>query len=227
MPAMFLTYLFFWIFVKSSKEKRAILIVIYLCINVATNYLPILLPWSLDTVFVTSIVMYLGHCSKEKVKCIEELDIKSIFKPKIFVGLMCTMLIYCIAVKVNGAINTSVRIFGNYKILSVLLYIIIGCIGTLAYMTVFAVCENTHFLKGIANCFEYLGHCTIEILSVHIMVFDIVEKMFGYFNFENKYLIYSCKIIFGTIFGIVLNIMVKKVIKYLRAKRVDMNVPIK
>ena len=227
MPAMFLTYLLFWILVKSSKGKRAVLIVTYLCINVATNFLPILLPWSLDTVFVTSIVMYLGHCSKERVKCIEELDIKAIFKPKMFAGLLCMMLIYCIVVKINGSINISVRIFGNYKILSVLLYILIGCIGTLAYMTVFAVCENTYFLKRIANCFEYLGHCTIEILAAHIMVFDIIDKMFGYFNITNKYLVYSCKIVLGTFFGIVLNIMVKKVMNYILAKKIDTYVPVK
>ena len=134
------------------------------------------------------------------------------------------VLVYCIVVKVNGSINTSVRVFGNYKIVSVLLYIFIGCIGAILYMAVFAVCENTHFLKKIAGCFEHLGHCTIEILAVHFLVFDIVEKMLGYFDLTNKYLIYGCKIILGTIAGIVLSIIVKKVINYINAKRIDTHV---
>lgn len=224
---MFLTYLLFWLLVKSGKEKRIILIVTYLCINSATDFLPVLLPWSIDTVFVTSIVMYLGYCSRKSIKNIEQLDIKSVFKPKMFFSLLFLMFVYCAAVKINGSINTSVRIFGNYKILSVLLYILIGCIGALIYMTVFAVCENTNFLKKIAGCFEYLGHCTIEILAVHFMIFDIVEKILGYFNFTNKYLIYSCKIILGTIAGIVLSIIVKKVMNYISAKRIDTNALIK
>lgn len=210
LPAMFVTYLLFWVLVKASKKERMVLIVLYFFVNIATNFLQILLPWSLDTVFVTSIVMYLGYCSKKYISYIETLNFKLFFRPKVFLEFFCMMMVYCIAIKVNGGINTSVRIFGDYKVFSIFLYIIIGYIGALAYMTTFSVCENTAVLKKLAGCFEYLGQRTIEILASHILIFKIVEELFDYAGMTNGYMLYICRITAAVIVGIIISNIINK-----------------
>ena len=57
LPAIFISYILFWFIVKADKKLRPIIIVGYVILNIGTSFLPILLPWSLDTVFITADLM--------------------------------------------------------------------------------------------------------------------------------------------------------------------------
>lgn len=93
---------------------------------------------------------------------------------------MFVAIIYLASVKLCGGINTSVRIFGDHGVLSVLLYMIIGLTGTFLYLTGFAIAENTSWLSWICDVFAYFGRHTMVLLATHAAVYAAMDSAIGY-----------------------------------------------
>ena len=210
LPAMFISYILFWFIVKADKKFRPFIIVGYITINIATSFLPILLPWSFDTAFITADLMYLGFWMKPYLKYIEKLDIRKIFQRKVICLIILIAGMYLVTVKLCGSINTSVRIFGSHGALSIPLYMIIGILGTVLFMVGFAVAENTCWLCGICNTFAYVGRYTIVLLATHIGVFRIVESELNVFQFSFGYVETMIKVFVATAIGIGIGVIVVK-----------------
>ena len=201
LPAIFISYILFWFIVKSDKKARPIIIVGYIAVNIATSFLPILLPGSLDTVFITADLIYFGFLMKPYI---EQLDIKRMFQLKAF-GLMVVIAgAYLVSDKLCGGINTSVRI------LSVFLYMIVGMTGTALYMIGFAIAENAIWLSWICNAFAYLGRHTMVLLATHIAVFGVVEALIDVFHFNLGYITTLIDVALATSFGVAVGIAIEK-----------------
>lgn len=211
LPVIFISYILFWLIVKSDKKFRPFIAAGYIVINIATSFLPILLPWSLDTVFITADLMYFGFLMKPYLKYIEQLDIKKMFRPRAIGSIVVFAGIYLVCVKLCGGINTSVRIFGSHGILSILIYMIVGVFGTVLYLMGFAIAENTEWLSWICNAFAYLGRHTMALLATHRAVFVIVESVIGAFHIDLGYIQTLIKVAVATVIGMILEKAIEKV----------------
>ena len=210
LPAIFISYILFWFIVKANKKLRPFIITGYILINIVTSFLPILLPWSLDTVFITADLMYFGFLMKPRLRYIEQLDIKKVFKPKAMFSIIFVSIIYLASVKLCGGINTSVRIFGSHGIPSIFLYMIVGIVGTVLYLIGFAIVENTSWFCPICNAFAYVGRHTMVLLATHIAVFGVVETLIDVFHFNLGYITTLIDVAFAASFGVAAGIAIEK-----------------
>ena len=84
------------------NKNKSLIIFIYLCITYILSQFPILLPWSIDTAFLSSLIMYAGYY-------VNTHNIISWGKYEIFICLLIYSLLFCIA----GDVNLSVRQYGT------------------------------------------------------------------------------------------------------------------
>lgn len=161
--AIFNAYIVYWfettILQDKCKIKEEILIGGNLILTKLLSYLPVLLPWSLDTIFMSANYMFLGKYLKKKR-----------FNRYIY---LLFLILYFFLIDFNGNMNYSTRSWGN----SVLLFYICGCIGTIVY---FRVCEllseKSDFLKASAlKCCK----SSICILSMHLTLNEGLVMLSG------------------------------------------------
>ena len=160
-PLWFLTsfavsYFLFYILVF-TKQYRMLLISIYILFAGLLVDLPILLPWSVDTAFVFSIIMYAGMYFRHQQ--INEIA----FLP---IGLL-----YIFLMSVAGDINISLSMYGDSFVLNLLL----GIMGSLAlvYMCKF-------FEKYLQNgVLSLLGRHSLTIFCMQIPYIVAAKKVFN------------------------------------------------
>ncbi len=79
------------------------------------------------------------------------------------------LLIYLGTATLNGYLNTSLRIYGDYEAFSVPLYMIVSVSGSTLCIWVAKWIQN---LK-IGNLMSYLGTHSMEIICVHMVVLEV------------------------------------------------------
>lgn len=118
-PMWFITSLlvsYFFYYILLSNKNKSLTITTYICLTFILSKIPILLPWSIDTAFLSSLIMYAGSNAKNY-------NIVSLGKYEI---LLC-VLIYSLLFYVAGDINFSVRQYGTSFIIYYIMAIL-GCI---------------------------------------------------------------------------------------------------
>lgn len=165
LTAFFVTALLFHLIADKclkSWKTTAVWSVALLLASMALNELPILLPWSLDIVGVTTVLMLVGAWLRKL----------SFFEKKENFWMVAGMLLlYLGTATVNGYLNTSVRIYGNYDSLSVPFYLLVSVSGSMLCIWVAKWIQN---LK-IGAFLAYLGTHTMELICVHMVVLEVFE----------------------------------------------------
>ena len=115
LTSLFVSYILFFI-IDRSKFPSLILL-IYAIITIVLEKSSLLLPWSLDTAFMTALFIYSGYYFKKKRSIIHNK------KPL----LSACLMVYVIAYMLNGGMNLSVRQYGA----TVLGCILIGIVGSI------------------------------------------------------------------------------------------------
>ena len=141
-------------------------------------YCPILLPWSLDTVPITGILVYIGFLLRPKMEQIESFCLKDLVRKKGLwvVGIGITYLAVCYINSGRG-VNTSIRIYGRYDAFSIPLYMLLGLLGTLMYLLAFSALEKERWGRKIVDFFAYFGNRTITLLGTHMMVYRLLDTV--------------------------------------------------
>lgn len=165
LTAFFVASLVFHLIVDkclASWKVTAVCTIVILGISMALNYLPILLPWSIDIAGITALLMVAGAWLR-KLQFFE--------KKENFWMVAGMLLLYLGTATFNGYLNTSVRIYGNYEALSVPLYMIVSISGSILCIWVAKWIQN---LK-IGDFMRYIGTHTMEIMCVHMVVLEVFE----------------------------------------------------
>ena len=158
LTAMFATFPLFYIIMKNEKYIKWI-VLSYLLITWGCTFLPILLPWSLDVVFIMAIFMYIGVLFRRQENLLN--------KPSYIYGLIiAAFLILC---KVNGEPNPSVRELGH----SLLLYMITGVLGSISMMWICKHLEGKPFSGLLAD----IGRHTLVIFCLQIFIFHQINRV--------------------------------------------------
>ena len=158
LTAMFATFPLFYIIMKNEKYIKWI-ILSYLLITWGCTFLPILLPWSLDVVFIMAIFMYIGVLFRRQENLLN--------KPSyIYWLIIAAFLILC---KVNGEPNPSVRELGH----SLLLYMITGVLGSISMMW---ICKHLEG-KPLSGLLADIGRHTLVIFCLQIFIFHQINRV--------------------------------------------------
>lgn len=192
LTSMIVSYLFFYLLVYFDRFKYW-LFPIYVILTIVLDRIPILLPWSLDTVFLTALFMYAGMVVRSRdyisAKWWQVVLILSVYIGLHFFG---------------GDINLSVRMYGT----SVFIYFVLGCLGS------FVVLWGARFLEDTiaGRLFLTLGQHSLTIFCIQ-MIFVVLAKdifMWMFPNIELGYLAGLFEIVLALVGGLVVSVLLHK-----------------
>ncbi len=161
LTSMIVSYFFFCLIVYHERI-RYWLFFCYFAITIVLTKCPILLPWSIDTSFLTALLMYVGMLVRKK---------NLIFADLWQVGLVA--IAYIGLQIIGGEINLSVRMYGT----SVIIYFILGCFGSFVVLWGARQMERTI----LGNVFLSLGRHSMTIFCIQIFFVYWAKNMFHYF----------------------------------------------
>ncbi len=163
-PLWFLTSILtasvlFFFLQRYSKYSKC-LIVFFLVYTYVCQFLPILLPWSLDTACLMAVFMYMGLLLRNERW---QQDFPLIYDLILFVVyvLLCTL---------NGELNVSVREYG----LSFLIYLITGLIGTVLLLKVSKSLQWSCLGKLLAA----IGRHSLVIFCIQMFLLRLSHQLF-------------------------------------------------
>ena len=168
LTAMFTASFIFYVFLDRFNFRNTKMLVIGSSILIVVTYgfskLPFLMPWSLDTAFLSAFFLLLGFAMQRVYARVKG--------HKIFVGAL--VLVYTISfISNDGVVNYSVRQYGNYGLISILLFAISGISGSLLLIKFCEKFEDGVFMKLMQS----IGKNTLPILAFHVVVYGMIDYM--------------------------------------------------
>lgn len=153
-----------------DRKKCAFICILLLASAVIMSFLPVLLPWSLDSAPLFSFFMVIGALLGK-----EEFFQRS-HSMKQWIIMAVIIVISVVMRFVNGKVNLSVRMYGNYTVLSVLIIAFIGVAGSILGIWISKlICKI-----GIAEkVLAYIGKNTLSIMALHMAVFQVEDMTAG------------------------------------------------
>jgi len=173
----------------SASRKNGLLLAgggVGVLLTWAMTYLSILLPWSMDLVFVCGIFMGAGiviYRTNFMEKLIKRIEL-----------IIINLIIYIVCCSFNHNTNLSMRQFGgNNNLLHIILYLVVGITGSIVWLS-FA-----YYLQGkkVSLIFRKTGRITVLILCTHIMVIYVTDAVINrlHFNMSNMVIYWIVQLI--------------------------------
>lgn len=152
LTCMVIAYLLYDLLIYYPRYQY-FLVGLYLVIAAGASFLPILLPWSLDTAPLMAVIMFSGTLVRK--------HFPDIFKSKKTHRLVIlSFVLYLLLLPFCNDINISVRMYG-FNIITYLLAAITGCI-TLTYLS--RLLQGTIVAKGL----QHIGIHSLTIFCIEI-----------------------------------------------------------
>ena len=160
LPSMFTAFCAFKI-IQESKFKNNIFIYfsLYLTISYALSFLPILLPWSLDTAFIFALFLFEGFLIR-KYTILERILIKHI---------IILIFLYIFFRYYTWSVNLSIRYYGR----SIFLLFPGASVGSVLLLT---LAKKIEHIKA-AHVFSIIGKKSLSIFCIHWPFIEISENI--------------------------------------------------
>jgi fucose 4-O-acetylase-like acetyltransferase len=162
LTCMVVAYLLYDLLIYYPKYQYW-LIATYLVITTCATFLPILLPWSLDTAPLTAIIMFCGTQIRKYVP-----NIFSNRKPHILILL--SFISYCVLIPFCDGINISIRNYGS----SILTYFLAAICGSIVLIYVARLIQKTI----LGTIIKQIGNHSMTIFCIEIP-FILLGKQFS------------------------------------------------
>lgn len=189
LTSMYLAFVWFYLLLQIKRNgTRLVLLLTYLIITVFFSYLPILLPWSLDTSFLMAIFIYSGYAVRHKEYGIDLLSNKAVY------GLS---ILYFLCLLINGYTNLSVSNFGK----SVWLTGFAGIAGSLVLIKCAMWLEKTK----CKNTLVKIGKNSLIIFCIQMPLLFVADKLYCYMMGEE---FGKCELIMGALFQVLFSIII-------------------
>lgn len=162
-PLWFLTSMltafipFYFLMKYSSKVYWLLLFAIF---TFSCQFLPVLLPWSIDTACLQASFMYVGVTLRNNRHVMD--------RPSIF--YLLALIAYIVICILNGELNVSVREYG----VSFLLYFLTGVLGTIFLLWFSKKLESTFLCSVLSN----IGRHSLVIFCVQMFLLRICHQIF-------------------------------------------------
>ncbi len=160
LTSMLTAFVPFWLLLRYPKRVY-ILLTTYAIYTFACTFLPILLPWSLDTACLTGSFLYIGYLIRQYA---------SVLLKKHVVGDVLILLTFVLACFLNGSDNLSVREYGH----SFIAYIVNCVLGTLFLLRLSKRLEKTVFCGVLVK----LGQHSLVIFCIQMFLLRICHMAF-------------------------------------------------
>ena len=190
LTAMFLSSVLAIPLLKYESSWR---VVSYIFISFVLYLLPIRLIWNLDIAWGGAVLIYMGNKLKRTrvTKCERE---------RTGVYFLFILFVYIVLVTFNGDISMPLRIYGNRKVISLLMFFIIGIVGEELCRIIFTKMKGNVLKKFLI----YIGQNTITILCTHLFFIHFIRKCAEYVEFNCQYIVSIVGIIFSLINAFIL-----------------------
>lgn len=157
LPCMFLVYV--WIYgifqpIKSNKG-RVIMVIFFLLLSLALSYCPVLLPWSLDTSFMFSVLLLSGYKWRNEIK---NIDMRI---------CLLTLVLWVILFTIHGNSNISIGEYGRYGFISYFVFILAVLCETYSLSGILQSIEKTWLVKVLA----YVGRSSLRLMCIHLIIY--------------------------------------------------------
>lgn len=159
LPSLFMSYIFFYLLLK-TKELRIATIILYVIFTFLLSFTPILLPWSLDTAFAGALFIYTGFLARKT-------NITQLPFHKRLLIFFAMIPLYTIVFSINGGVNFSIGEYGKHALISPILFLLIGILGSFLYCLGCQLLEGTKIIKLLA----YIGRTSLTLLCSHMICF--------------------------------------------------------
>ncbi len=193
-PLWFLTGLFITLILyklimtlaKGNLKREWIYLSISIFIGILLKYFcPILLPWSIDTAFISVGFVHMGKIMRQKNVVLK------LYNNPFYVIVI--VLVFIAISYINGSVNMSVREFGK----STLLYLVVGGTGSLLLMLISkAIEEHTRITSHL---FIIIGRHTIGILAFHLVAFGVIGVLLHILGISGEIIEKVAKIIVSVV----------------------------
>ena len=170
LTSMFVSSLLFYGLAHLSSKRRLLAILLCFASSAAFIYCPVLLPWSLDTVPLTALIMLSGFYFKKL-----NLDEMSLVHKISF--LIPVAVVYLICVKFGDGINLSIRIYGSRGLVSFAWALSQLFVGSVCFTLFFSMIPPIRLLFP----FAFIGRHSITYLCTHFFVLFIAGRLFSCF----------------------------------------------
>lgn len=161
LPAMFSAYLILCIKEKTANERPMYFIIFCFIMQLGLICQSYLFPWSLDIAIFFAFSILYGTSFKNFYFHEKR---KSIF--------FIVLLIYGLLVYINGNINLSVRAFGKFQGVSLILSFFTGVVYTFILSYICRQFEQNIFIRILAR----IGNKSLRLMCIHLPIMIIVSK---------------------------------------------------
>ena len=206
-PMWFLTSLFVTLVstypllgVYRFKGRIVIMIFVMLILAYVLSCIPLLLPWSLDTLPLFVLMILLGVQMREK--CWINL-------PKFIYSLI--FVFYLVILYFNGDINYSIREYGN----SLLMTVSTALMGSLVLIKFSQWISKITWLNKLLST---LGRHSLYIMCFHLPILTVGTKVIDILSFNDvfTYMLNFCMVVIAISLCVILSILLQRYISFLR-----------
>lgn len=166
LTCMFTACLLAQLCLNIRERYRVIILAVYLAVGMLLSLLPVLLPWSLDMAFAAAIFMILG-CYVNK------LGFEKLSSVKLLGLILISCLIYAPLMMIDGGNNMSIRVYGQYRVVSVINFCLLGFSGSLICMCAAKLIERFKFTE----IFAAVGRMSLVLFCTHRIIFKVCEHL--------------------------------------------------
>lgn len=165
-PPWFLTGLFialmFMYFIR--RANTTLIVVFCIALSMIAVYVPVLLPWSIDTALIGTLQIYAGTQIRGG-------QLKIINKCFSFLIVGC---FYVALLAFDRTNNVSVRIYGNHEPISVITYTLIGIMEFSLMSYVFRLFESRKIVRWLAE----IGRLSLVLMCIHDPINSVFKSAF-------------------------------------------------
>lgn len=190
LTSMFSAFVLLKLILISGVKNQVVISSIYILIAYLLTYSPILLPWSIDTAFIASVFMVAGMNYKR-------------IKATSWKWIVLAIVVYGVAVYLNGYTNMSVREYGR----NILLFFITGITGSFITVELSKNFESSRFLYPL----KIIGQHSLTIFCLQIPLLKFIQRVVCAFTTE-LYICAICQIILTLVIGTLISKLIYKYI---------------
>jgi len=196
LTSMFTAFTAFWFLMKAGKYKPLVA-VLYIILTYGLDFLPVLMPWSIDTTFLMAVYLWFGTLLKD-------MNMKQ-WKSWHYLLLAVAYYFLC---TINGEPNLSVRIYAR----SVLIILMTGMIGSILVIKVSQYLQHTFF----KNIMIEIGRHSLVVFCLQMLLLRIQnEVLFQWLQIPlNGFTLYATSIL-KTIVAVIVGMYISKGLKRL------------
>lgn len=170
--AMALASVIFYLVVDTflkDKKSRIIISGVLVVITAAFSYSPVLLPWSIDTVFACALFMLVGA----RLRALNYYgEVKNPLTNVIKV--LIAAVVYSVITSYANPINMSLRDYGYKGALGALWFVAVSLIGSAIFLW---LCKYLEKIR-IKSIIIAVGRHTFSIMSLHTILFKYLNKVY-------------------------------------------------